>query len=78
MDLLAINMSRKVWYKIKYVGESFGVDELTNGKVYCAIDDGEDMYRVVDDSDEDYLYDKTNPKPIQNQQMTALKVVNGK
>ncbi|MBR0038398.1 MAG: hypothetical protein IJP71_00160 [Lachnospiraceae bacterium] len=21
------------------------------------------MYRVVDDSDEDYLYDKTNPKP---------------
>ena len=63
MDLLVISMSRKVWYKIKYVGESFGVDELTNGKVYCAIDDGEDMYRVVDDSDEDYLYDKINPRP---------------
>ena len=56
-------MNKNKWYKIKYVGESFGVDELTNGKVYCAIDDGEDMYRVVDDSGEDYLYDKINPKP---------------
>ena len=51
------------WFKLKYIGESFGIDELTNGKVYCAIEDGKDMYRVVDDSDEDYLYDKINPRP---------------
>ena len=56
-------MNNDVWYKIKYVGESFGVDELTNGKIYYAIEDGNDMYRVVDDSEEDYLYDKINPRP---------------
>lgn len=56
-------MNKDVWYKLKYIGDSFGVDELTNRKVYCAIEDGDDMYRVVDDSDEDYLYDKVNPRP---------------
>ena len=43
--------------KVKYIGESFGIDSLTNGKRYMAVkDDG--MYRVVDDNDEDYLYSK--------------------
>ena len=49
--------------KIKYVGESFGVDSLTNGKVYEAIEDS-GMYRVIDDSGEDYLYSTTNPAPL--------------
>lgn len=49
--------------KIKYTGESFGVDSLTNGKVYEAAEkDG--MYRVIDDSGEDYLYSKENPAPL--------------
>lgn len=26
-----MNMNKDVWYKLKYIGESFGVDELTNG-----------------------------------------------
>ncbi len=49
--------------KLKYVGESFGVFSLTNGKIYDAIyDDG--FYRVIDDSNEDYLYSMDNPAPL--------------
>ncbi|MBE6892455.1 MAG: hypothetical protein E7482_00380 [Ruminococcaceae bacterium] len=48
--------------KIRYIGESFGVDSLTNGKIYEATED-DGMYRVIDDSGEDYLYSMTNPKP---------------
>ncbi|MDD6666714.1 MAG: hypothetical protein PUE58_01895 [Lachnospiraceae bacterium] len=50
--------------KLKYVGESFGVDSLTNGKIYEATEENEMMYRVIDDSGEDYLYSKTNPAPL--------------
>ncbi len=35
--------------KLKYIGESFGVDSLTDGKNYEAIDEG-DVYRVIYDS----------------------------
>ena len=48
--------------KLRYVGESFGIDSLTNGKFYEATED-DGMYRVIDDSGEDYLYSMTNPKP---------------
>ncbi len=47
--------------KLKYVGESFGVDSLANGKIYEATDENEGMYRVIDDSGEDYLYSKDRP-----------------
>ena len=50
--------------KLRYVGESFGVDELTNGKIYEAWVEDEDYYRVIDDSGEDYLYFKKNPRPL--------------
>ena len=50
--------------KLKYVGESFGVDGLTNGKIYDATVEDNDYYRVIDDSEEDYLYSKTNPAPL--------------
>lgn len=49
--------------KLKYIGESFGVDGLTDGKIYDATDEG-DFYRVIDDSEEDYLYSKVNPAPL--------------
>ena len=53
----------KYRFKLRYVGESFGVDSLTNGKVYDAIwEDG--LYRVIDDSGEDYLYSTINPAPL--------------
>ena len=49
--------------KLRFVGETFyyGIDGLTNGKVYEAWPEGDDLYRVVDDSGEDYLYPKINP-----------------
>lgn len=52
--------------KVRYVGESFGVDSLTNGKVYevLEVDKYLGALRVVDDSEEDYLYSPINPKPL--------------
>lgn len=50
--------------KLRYIGESFGVDSLTNGKIYEATLDSSGMYRVIDDSGEDYLYSKENPAPL--------------
>lgn len=49
--------------KIQYFGESFGVDSLTNGKIYDAVEE-DGMYRVIDDSGEDYLYSMENPAPL--------------
>lgn len=50
--------------KLRYVGESFGIDSLTDGKVYDAEVENDGMYRVIDDSGEDYLYSKDNPAPL--------------
>ena len=50
--------------KLRYVGESVGVDSLTNGKIYEATEENADYYRVIDDSGEDYLYTKENPAPL--------------
>ena len=49
--------------KLKYIGESFGVDSLTNGNIYEAEEEN-GMFRVIDDSGEDYLYSKENPAPL--------------
>lgn len=49
--------------KLKYIGESFGVDELTDGKTYIATIGDFDYYRVFDDSGEDYMYFRENPRP---------------
>lgn len=46
--------------KLRYIGQSFGVDSLTNGKIYDAVEEN-GFYRVADDSGEDYLYSMTNP-----------------
>ncbi len=48
--------------KLRYVGPSFGVDSLTSEKIYEATED-HGMYRVIDDSGEDYLYSMENPAP---------------
>lgn len=47
--------------KLRFVGESFYVEGLTNGKIYEAWEEDADYYRVIDDSGEDYLYPKINP-----------------
>jgi hypothetical protein len=49
--------------KLRYKGQSFGVDSLTDGKVYDAKEEN-GMYRVIDDSGEDYLYSMTKPAPL--------------
>ena len=49
--------------KLRYIGLSFGIDSLTNGKIYEAIEE-DGMFRVIDDSGEDYLYSMTNPAPL--------------
>ena len=50
--------------KLKYIGESFGVDSLTNGKIYDCLGIEDGMLRIVDDSNEDYLYSVANPRPL--------------
>lgn len=42
--------------KVRYVGENFGIS-LTHNKVYEALGYESDFIRVVDDTDDDYLYD---------------------
>lgn len=51
--------------KVRYVGKSYGVDSMTNGKVYevLEVDSISGGLRIVDDSDEDYLYHPREPKP---------------
>lgn len=52
--------------KVKYIGESFGVDSLTNGKIYDFVEflPEKGLIRIVDDSEEDYLYPIDNPRPL--------------
>lgn len=51
--------------KVRYVGESFGVDALTDGLEYVVVGIlDQDYLRVVDDSEEDYLYPIDNPRPM--------------
>lgn len=58
-------IEKEIIGKVKYVGESFGVDSLTDSNIYNVlevIDD--DLIRIVDDSGEDYLYPIRNPRPL--------------
>ena len=52
--------------RVKYVGKSFGVESLTNGKIYDVIDVDCPFLRVVDDSGEDYLYSITMPSSMED------------
>ena len=62
-DVKLKNRTEKKEMKLRYVGESFGVDSLTDGKIYEATEE-DGFYRVIDDSGEDYLYSMTNPAPL--------------
>ncbi len=50
--------------KVRYVGESFGAVGLTNGKVYECLGVEGPFLRVIDDSEEDYLYSAKAPAPL--------------
>ena len=56
--------------KLRYIGQSFGIDGLTNGKVYDAVEEN-GMYRVIDDSGEGYLYSMTDPGPLDGSSKTG-------
>lgn len=47
----------EVSFYAKFVGKNkLESDEVTFGNIYPVIEDDNGMYRVVDDSEEDYLY----------------------
>ena len=52
--------------KVKYSGETFGIDSLTNNKIYDVVFDKDKNIKIVDDSEEDYFYDLNNPRPLDN------------
>ena len=53
--------------RVKYIGESFWKgDGLTDGKEYNLVKDKTGWVKVVDNSEEDYVYDLLNPRPGDN------------
>lgn len=52
--------------KVRYVGKSFGVVSLTDGKEYDVIGIEHPFIRVVDDSNEDYLYSISKPGSMED------------
>lgn len=56
--------------KVKYIGKSFGVDSFTANKVYDVVRNQYRQLAVVDDSDEDYLWDLRNPRPFNGDEPT--------
>ena len=55
--------------KVKYVGKSFGVEGLTNEKIYECIGIEDGMLRIIDDSGEDYLYSAIEPSSLENSEL---------
>ncbi len=51
--------------KVKYIGKSFGVASLTNGKVYDVIEIDKPFLRIIDDSGEGYLYSIIQPSSME-------------
>ena len=49
---------------LKFIGPSFYVVGLTNGKMYECLGVEGAYFRIVDDSGEDYLYSITTPGPL--------------
>ena len=54
---------------VKYVGKSFGVDSLTDGRIYPVVGVEDGFIRVIDDSGEDYLYSICLPCDMQNPEL---------
>lgn len=50
--------------KVRYIGQSFGVDSLTNGQIYECLGFEDPFLRVIDDSGEDYCYSPIAPGPL--------------
>lgn len=61
--------------KLRYVGKSFGIESLTNGKVYNCLEIDPPFVRVIDDSDEDYLYSIIGPSSMENPELCGEWVI---
>jgi hypothetical protein len=55
--------------KVRYIGKDFGVEGLTNGKIYECVGIEDGMLRVIDDSGEDYLYSAIRPSSLENTEL---------
>lgn len=55
--------------KVKYIGKSFGIEGLTNNRIYEVIAIENDMLRIIDDSGEDYLYSAIKPASLENKEL---------
>ena len=56
---------------LKFIGPGFYVVGLTNGRTYECLGVEGAYFRVVDDSGEDYLYQITNPGPLNDPEWPA-------
>lgn len=61
--------------KVKYVGKSFGVEQLTNNKIYVVIGIELPFIRIIDDSGEDYLYSIYKPSCLDNSNLYGKWVI---
>ena len=61
--------------KVKYVGKSFGIESLTDGKVYDCVGIEPPFLRIIDDSEEDYLYSISRPSDLQNPKLCGKWVI---
>lgn len=61
--------------KVKYLGDSDPL-ALINGKVYEALSVEEGYYRVIDETEDDYLYDTDLFVIVESDALTALSLLN--
>ena len=55
--------------KVKYIGKSFGIEGLTDGKIYECVGIENNMLRIIDDSGESYLYSAYKPSSLDNPEL---------
>lgn len=58
----------ELYGRLRYIGKSFGVFGLTDGKIYDCVGVDHGMLRIVDDEGEDYLYLTKKPKAAYDQE----------
>ncbi len=55
--------------KVKYTGKTFGIEQLTDGKIYDVVGLDYPFIRVIDDSGEDYLYSIEKPSSLEEPEL---------
>lgn len=48
--------------RVRYIGPDQGVDSLTDKKIYDVVDVRPPWIRIIDDSNEDYVYPIKEPR----------------